>query len=130
MGSPRLVAVMDREADVQALFAEQRRLEGVELLVRAKHNRSLGKDVPKLFEHMRAQAVGGQLEIKVQRSSARRGTRRQSASALRAARTAQAELRWQTVELPAPARGEAALRMQLVVRQANWARTGGESPLW
>ena len=98
LAGPRLVAVMDREADVQALFAEQRRLEGVELLVRAKHNRSLGKDVPKLFEHMRAQPVGGQLEIKVQRSSARRGTRRQSASALRAARTAQAELRWQTVE--------------------------------
>ena len=68
LAGPRLVAVMDREADVQALFAEQRRLEGVELLVRAKHNRSLGKDVPKLFEHMRAQAVGGQLEIKVQRT--------------------------------------------------------------
>ena len=49
LAGPRLVAVMDREADVQALFAEQRRLEGVELLV---------------------------------------------------------------------------------VRQANWARTGGESPLW
>ena len=129
-GSPRLVAVMDREADVQALFAEQRRLEGVELLVRAKHNRSLGKDVPKLFEHMRAQPVGGQLEIKVQRSSARRGTRRQSASALRAARTAQAELRWQTVELPAPARGEAALRMQLVHVWERAAPEGVEALEW
>ena len=88
LAGPRLVAVMDREADVQALFAEQRRLEGVELLVRAKHNRVLGAPRPKLFEHMRAQPVGGQLEIKVQRSSARRGTRRQSASALRAARGA------------------------------------------
>ena len=86
LAGPRLVAVMDREADVQALFAEQRRLEGVELLVRAKHNRALGAHRPKLFEHMRAQAVGGQLEIKVQRSSARRGPRRQSASARRARR--------------------------------------------
>ena len=121
---------MDREADVQALFAEQRRLEGVELLVRAKHNRVLGAPRPKLFEHMRAQPVGGQLEIKVQRSSARRGTRRQSASALRAARTAQAELRWQTVELPAPARGEAALRMQLVHVWERAAPEGVEALEW
>ena len=130
LAGPRLVAVMDREADVQALFAEQRRLEGVELLVRAKHNRVLGAHRPKLFEHMRAQAVGGQLEIKVQRSSARRGPRRQSASALRAARTAQAELRWQTVELPAPARGEAALRMQLVHVWERAAPEGVEALEW
>ncbi len=45
----RPVTVMDREADVFALFAEQRRLGTVDLLVRAKHNRSMGKDVPKLF---------------------------------------------------------------------------------
>ncbi len=130
LAGPRLVAVMDREADVQALFAEQRRLEGVELLVRAKHNRALGAHRPKLFEHMRAQAVGGQLEIKVQRSSARRGPRRQSASARRAARTAQAELRWQTVELPAPARGEAALRMQLVHVWERAAPEGVEALEW
>ena len=36
-----------READVFALFAEQRRLRKVDLLVRAKHNRSLGADGPK-----------------------------------------------------------------------------------
>ena len=130
LAGPRLVGVMDREADGQALFAEQRRLEGVELLVRAKHNRALGAHRPKLFEHMRAQPVGGQLEIKVQRSSARRGTRRQSASARRAARTAQAELRWQTVELPAPARGEAALRMQLVHVWERAAPEGVEALEW
>ena len=49
----RPVSVMDREAGVFALFAEQRRLGTVDLLVRAKHNRSLGKDVPKLFETVR-----------------------------------------------------------------------------
>ena len=37
LGGTRVVSVMDREGDVLALFAEQRRLAGVELLVRAKH---------------------------------------------------------------------------------------------
>ena len=50
----RLVSVMDREADVFDLFAERRRLGTVDLLVRAKHNRSLGEDVPKLFDQVRA----------------------------------------------------------------------------
>ena len=123
LAGTRVVSVMDREADVQALFAEQRRLQGVELLVRAKHNRALGPDRPKLFEHMREQAVQGQLQIEVQRSSARRGTRQQKAKPLRAARAAQAELRWQTVELPAPTRGEEPLRLQLV---HVWERTAPE----
>ena len=126
----RMVSVLDREADVLALFAEQRRLEGVELLVRAKHNRALGAHRPKLFEHMREQALQGQLQIDVQRSSARRGTRRQQASALREARTAQAELRWQTVELPAPSRREAALRLQLVHVWERSAPEGVEALEW
>ena len=58
----RPVTVMDREADVFALFAEQRRLSTVDLLVRAKHNRSLGKDVPKLFAGVRAEAA--QVELR------------------------------------------------------------------
>ena len=57
----RPVSVMDREADVFALFAEQRRLGTVDLLVRAKHNRSLGKDLPKLFETVRAGGGAGPL---------------------------------------------------------------------
>ncbi|MDE0101455.1 MAG: hypothetical protein OXN89_03665 [Bryobacterales bacterium] len=65
----RPVSVLDREGDVSASFAEQRRLAAVALQVRATHNRSLGPDQPKLFEQMRVQA----------------------------ARPARAELRWQTV---------------------------------
>jgi hypothetical protein len=40
MEHTRLVSVMDREADFFELFDEQRRNPCVELLVRAKHNRS------------------------------------------------------------------------------------------
>ena len=68
----RPVAVMDREADVFDLFAEQHRLGTVDLLVRAKHNRSLGKDLPKLFEAVQAKPVQAHLEMHVARSSARR----------------------------------------------------------
>lgn len=119
----RVVAVMDREADVLALFSEQRRLAGVELLVRAKHNRALGAGQPKLFEQIREQAAQGRLQIAVERSSARRGSARQKAKPLRAARTAQAELRWQTVELAAGTQRAGPLRLQLV---HVWERTAPE----
>ena len=68
----RPVAVMDREADVFDLFAEQHRLGTVDLLVRAKHNRSLGKDLPKLFDAVQAKPVQAHLEMHVAHSSARR----------------------------------------------------------
>ena len=122
LADTRVVSVMDREGDVLALFAEQRRLAGVELLVRAKHNRVLGADQPKLFEQIREQAAQGSVEIQVQRSSARRGTGRQKAKPLREARTARAELRWREVELAAPVRSEGPLRLQLV---HVWERSAG-----
>ncbi len=110
---------MDRAADVFALFAEQRRLRTVDLLVRAKHNRSLGKDVPKLFEGVRAEAAQARLEIHVGRLSARRASRGQKGREARAERVAQVELRWQAVELPDPDKAAAAARLNLVhVREA------------
>ena len=130
LAGTRVVSVLDREGDVQALFAEQRRLAGVELLVRAKHNRSLGPDRPKLFEQMREQAAQGKLQIQVQRSSARRGTRQQKAKPLREARTARAELRWQTVELAGPSRREGPLRLQLVHVWERSAPEGVEALEW
>ena len=74
---------MDREGDVFALFAEQRRLGSIDLLVRAKHNRSLGQGVPKLFDAVRAEAAQARLEIPVGRLSARRGSRGQQGSGSR-----------------------------------------------
>ncbi len=128
LAGTQVVSVMDREGDVAALFAEQRRLAGVELLVRAKHNRSLGAGQPQLFEWMRQQAAQGRVQIQVQRSSQRRGTRQQKAKPLREARTAQAELRWQTVELPCGR--QAALRLQLVHVWERSAPDGVEALEW
>ena len=114
LGGTRLVSVMDREADVFALFAEQRRLGRVDLLVRVQCNRTQGPGRPKLFDSIRAQPAQGKLKIEVERSSAGRSTRKQAASPLREAGTARAQLRWKTVELRDPAGKQGPLRLQLV----------------
>ncbi len=126
----RVVSVMDREGDVFALFAEGRRLQsaGVELLVRARHNRSRGKGRPKLFEHIRAQKAQAELQLDVARSSARRSTRRQKRKAVRKARRATAELRWKSVEIRDPGGREQPVRLQLA---HVWERSApaGKKPL-
>ena len=136
----RVVSVMDREADFFELFAEQRRLGGVDLLVRAKHNRNLppttGKngreETPKLFDWLRDQPGQAQLAIDVARVSARISTRNQSESVLREARTAQVTLRWRAVTLPATEesarRGEAPVAAW-AVHVAEEAPAGGAKPL-
>ena len=59
----RVISVMDREGDFFELFSVQRQLGNVDLLVRAKHDRKLGKDLPKLFDKVRAEPVRQRLEI-------------------------------------------------------------------
>ena len=68
----RVISVMDREADCFAVFDEQRRLNRVEVLVRAHHDRCLAKGAPKLFAARRAGAADGHVEIEIDRLSARR----------------------------------------------------------
>ena len=87
----RPVAVLDREGDVYAIFAEQRRLRTVDLLVRAQHDRVLGKGVPKLFEAVRQGAAQGRLEIHVARQSARRSSRGQPGRPAREERVAEVD---------------------------------------
>ncbi len=111
---PQMVAVLDREGDAFALFREQGQLDGVELLVRARHNRVLDAGGAKLFDKLRAAPAQATLQIQVDRQSARRGTRRQGARPARAARRAVVGLRWQTVRLPAPDTDSQALEMQVV----------------
>ena len=123
----RPVAVMDCEADVFALFAEQRRLGTVDLLVRAKHNRAQGKDAPKLFDAVRAEAAQARLEIYVGRLSARRASRGQKA---REERVAQVGLRFKAVELPAPEGGEAAVKLNLVHVREETEPEGAERLEW
>ena len=86
----RLVSVMDREGDCFELF-------NVELLVRARYNRSLGKGVAKLFDVIRRQSEQGRLEVFVGHRSARRSSRSQKAVSKQDARVAQASLRWRQV---------------------------------
>ena len=102
----QVVSVMDREADFFDLFAEQRRLGGVDLLVRVQHNRNLPAaagepETPKLFDRIREPPGQARLAIDLARLSERASTRNQSASALREARTAHVTLRWRAVSLPA-----------------------------
>ena len=61
----RVLSVMDREADCFAVFDEQRRLNRVEVLVRAHHDRCLAKGAPKLFAAMRAGDADGHVEIEI-----------------------------------------------------------------
>ncbi len=130
LGGTRVVSVLDREADVFALFAEQRRLGKVDLLVRAKCNRTQGVGQPKLFEAIKAQPAQAELKIEVERSSARRGTGKQSARPLREARTAQAQLRWKTVQLRDPSGAEAPVEVQLVHVGEESAPPGVEPLEW
>ena len=95
----RVVSVMDREADCVEVFAAQRNLSGVELVVRAKHNRTQGQGKPKMFDAIRAQSAQAHLELPVSAQSARRSTRRQKARSKQSARLAKVELRWRTVQI-------------------------------
>ncbi len=104
----RVVSVLDREADFFARFAERQQLGNVDLLVRARHNRSLGKDEEKLFEQLAAEASAGSLEIEIARPSARTSTRTQKAKALREARVAKVSLQFRRFDLPPPGNGTGA----------------------
>ena len=99
----RAVAVMDSEGDAFEVFHACRSLGGgVGLLVRATHDRSLGRKRLKLFGRLRAQPAKAALAVEVPSLSARRAARGQKASAGRAARTAACELRWKRLALPVP----------------------------
>ncbi len=104
----RVVSVLDREADFFALFAERQRLGNVDLLVRARHHRSLGRDEEKLFEPRAAEPSAGSLEIEIARPSARTSTRTQKAQALREARVAKVSLQFRRFDLPPPGNGTGA----------------------
>ena len=96
----RQVIVMDREADFYELFDEQRSRR-VELLVRAKHDRTTGEEL-KLFESVRHSPVQSQLQIPVPRQSSRAKKSKQKARVGHQQRTAHVELRWREVKfLPA-----------------------------
>lgn len=101
MPHTRLVSVMDREADFFELFDEQRRNPSVELLVRAKHNRTTTEE-GKLFDAVKQTQVRANLRISVKRQSARPKKSKQKARPGRCARTAETSVRYKQVELRPP----------------------------
>ncbi len=96
----RILSVMDREADCFCVFDKQRQLGNIDVLVRARHNRVLGRNIPKLFERLRNSPVSGYLPIEIDRVTARQKSSAKKAVAGRSARTAEAEVRFVQVELP------------------------------
>lgn len=99
MPQTRITSVMDREADFFELFDEQRNNPCVDVLVRAKYNRRLGKE-SKLFDHLRASEARGELELTVKRRSARGKRSKQKAQTGRPQRQAIVTLHYEQVELP------------------------------
>ncbi len=116
----QVVGVMDREADFVDLFVERReRTPGVELLVRAKTNRVLGKnDADKLFDKVRKSPAQGKRVIEIKRLSARIKASKQAEKAVREPRQAAVALRYLKVGLPA--KGKAPVEVTIVhVREEN-----------
>ena len=122
MPRTRIVSVCDREADFFELFDEQRNNPGVDLLIRAQHNRNLdgnGDEIDgpiKLFAGVRQSPEQSQVRIRIPAQSARSKKSKQKAKAARPGRTAILSLRHQQVQLPAPkyCRDKKALTLQLV----------------
>jgi hypothetical protein len=97
----RQVCVMDREADFFELFDEQRKTGKVDLLVRAKHDRTMLDDT-RLFDAVRQSPVQSPLQIVVPRQSARPKKSKQQARTASEQRTATVELRFVPIVLRPP----------------------------
>ena len=102
MPQTRLLSVMDREADFFELFDAQRRQPRVDLLVRAKHNRTLSGEPGKLFAAVRQAPIAARVQVQVPRQSARPKRAKQKARPKRTARTATLAVRSQAVQLRPP----------------------------
>ena len=97
----RVISVCDREADCFELFDAQRRRPRVELLVRARHDRVLGKEGPKLFATMSGGEPDGMIDIEVNGLTARPKSSKRKARPARPRRLAGCELRFRRITLPA-----------------------------
>lgn len=102
MPQTRLVSVMDREADFFALFDEQRRQPRVDLLVRAKHDRTLTRAPGKLFAAVRQAPVQTRVQVQIPRQSARPKRSKQHARPPRPGRPAVLAVRYRAVHLRPP----------------------------
>ncbi len=104
MPHTRLICICDREADFFEMFEEQRRNPCVDLLIRARHNRTITVEVEatdtfKLFTTIRDAPIQSEVQIQVPRQSARVKHGKQKARPKRAERTAKLLLRYMRVRL-------------------------------
>ena len=99
MPQTRLINVCDREADFFELFAEQRRNPGVDLLVRANHNRVIMDEPFKLFEAVRQAPLQTQVQVHVPHQSARPKLSKKKAKPKRPSRQAELEVRYQRIQI-------------------------------
>ena len=97
-----LISVMDREADFFELFDEQRRNPGVQIIVRAKHDRKTS-GLSGLFDSVREEPVQGRKRVHIPRQSARAKKSKQKVRQKRPGRTAELSFRYKNIELLPPA---------------------------
>ena len=90
-----MIAVCNREADAFEIFDAQRRHPQVAVLVRAKHDRSLGRK--RLFSVMRSGAPADYLEIQVEGLTERLKSSKKKARPARRKRVANCALRFHRV---------------------------------
>jgi hypothetical protein len=102
MPQTRLINVCDREADFFELFDEQRSNPGVDLLLRANHNRGIADEPVKLFESVRQASLQTKVQIPIPRQSARPKLSKKKARAKRPSRQAELEVRYQRIQLCPP----------------------------
>jgi hypothetical protein len=99
MPHTRLIDVCDREADFFEMFDEQRQNPGVNLLVRAKHNRNIAEEPFKLFAAVRQAPVQSRVRVHIPRQSARPKRSKQKARPKRPGRTADMAVRYIRIQL-------------------------------
>ena len=129
-GKTRVISVCDREADVFELFDQQRRQPQVALLVRAKHDRALGKNRPKLFANMSGGEPDGLMTIEIDGLVARPKSSRKKARPARTRRLASCEVRFRRVTLPATAAAKGADPIPVcAVHVVETAPPGDEDPV-
>ncbi len=102
MPHTRLIDICDREADFFEMFDEQRHQGGVELLVRAQHDRNIEEDPFKLFEAVGQTPEQSRVRVQIPRQSARPKKSKQQARPYRPGRDADLVVRFMRVQLPPP----------------------------
>jgi hypothetical protein len=111
----QIVCLMDREADIWALFHQTLSRNYVDLVVRAKRRRLISDELT-LFEYVRSSDFKGELEIVVPRKSHQTTQRKQKDGMRCEFREARVEVRFCSVSLPPPSehQGKAALNLNAI----------------